>query len=367
MSSITLAATAACSLNQNHLETVMKYKCMAATLFTALPLLAAAQSSLTIYGVMDAAISSEDLDAPGQGRHTVINSGNQQNSRIGFRGIEDVGYGLKALFNIEAGVSIDTGAADPAGLFQRRAVVGLQHDIGTLTIGREYGPISNVAAASDILGQGFYGSNLSAFVNPNPGVPRLTRRLSNSVNVKSAPLSGFTISAAYSAAPNGTEPVTGSNNLKGAAVEYANGPFYVGVGFQTLKRLPTGEDKEYVLGAGFKFGDFDFKGNALIADQEGPNNRFQEYNLGASWTFRQNKVFVNGKHNKQNGSQANAFTVAYSYALSKRTNAYASYAKLYNSNLGTFGLNSAGTNLTPPLTAPGADPSALTFGVRHTF
>jgi predicted porin len=353
----------------------MKYKCLAATLFTALPLLAAAQSGVTIYGVMDAAISSEDVDAPGQGRHTVINSGNQQNSRIGFRGTEDLGNGLKALFNIEAGIAIDTGAADPAGLFQRRAVVGLQHDLGTLTIGREYSPIANVASASDILGQGFYGSNLSAFAPPlaTPATPaataptRLTRRLSNSVNVKSAPQSGFTLSVAYSAAPIGNEPLTGSNNLKGAGLEYANGPFYVGVGFHTLKRVPTGDDKEYALGAGFKFGDFDFKGNALIADQDGPNNRFQEYNLGASWTFAQHKVFVNGKHNKLNGSQANAFTVAYSYALSKRTNGYASYAKLYNSNLGTFGLNSAGTNITPPPTAPGADPSALTFGVRHTF
>jgi predicted porin len=347
-------------------RTFMQYKCLAAALLTALPLLAAAQSNVTIYGIMDAAISSEDADVPGNGRTTVINSGNQSSSRIGFRGIEELGNGLKALFNIEAGVALDTGAADVAGLFQRRAVVGLQHGIGTLTIGREYSPISNVAAATDILGQGFYGNNLSAF-GIDPRFPRLTRRLSNSVNIKSAAFSGFTGSVAYSAAPNGTEPVTGSNNLKGASLEYANGPFYVGTGFATLKRVPTGDDKEYALGAGLKFGDFEIKGNALVADPDGPDNRFQQYNLGASMTFGPNKVFFNGQHNNLSAAQGNAFSVAYSYMLSKRTNVYASYAKLYNNELGTFGLNAASTNITPPPSAPGADPSALTFGIRHTF
>jgi predicted porin len=251
-------------------------------------------------------------------------------------------------------------------------VVGLQHEFGALTIGREYSPISNIAAASDILGQGFYGTNLSAFgpnlAAPNPaGPPRLTRRLSNSVNFRSTPQRGFSAAVAYSAAPTGNEPVTGSNNLKGAGVEYANGPFYVGVGFHTLKRVPTGDDKEFALGLGFRFRDFDFKGNGLIADQEGPNNRFQQYNLGGSWTFRQHKVFLNGQHNKLAGTHGNAFTVAYTYALSQRTNGYAAYAKMFNSGGATFGINSAGTNLTPPPTAPGADPSAVTFGVRHTF
>jgi predicted porin len=53
--------------------------------------------------------------------------------------------------------------------------------------------------------------------------------------------------------------------------------------------------------------------------------------------------------------------------LSKRTNLYASYASLDNNNLGVFGLNASSTNITPPTAAPGADPSALTVGVRHTF
>ncbi|MDB5745882.1 MAG: porin, partial [Massilia sp.] len=138
----------------------MHYKALAAALITTLPLFAHAQTNVAIYGTMDAAIAVEDTDAPGEKRRTVVNSGNQSSSRLGFRGTEDLGNGLKAMFNIEAGVALDTGAADSA-LFGRRAVVGLQGGFGQLTVGREYSPIASVAAATDVFGQGFYGSNLS--------------------------------------------------------------------------------------------------------------------------------------------------------------------------------------------------------------
>jgi predicted porin len=341
----------------------MQYKSLAAALVTALPLLASAQSNVTIYGVMDAAVSSEDSGAQGQGRHTAVNTGNQSGSRIGFRGTEDLGNGLKALFNLEAGLATDTGAADAGGLFQRRAVVGLQNDIGTLTIGREYSPVAGVAAATDVLGQGFYGNNLSAF-----GANRLTRRLNNSVNVKTAPLSGFSIGAAYSASTLSQEPVSGpSNSLKGASLEYANGPFYAGLAYHTVTRLDTGDDKEYAAGLGYKFGDIELKGNYLVADQTGPNNKFQQLNVGAAYSLGANKFFFNAQQNRLEAARGKAFTIAYSYTLSKRTNVYASYAKMFNNDQGLFGLNAASTSVAPPAGALGADPSALTVGLRHAF
>jgi predicted porin len=340
-------------------EIFMQYKSLAVALFTSLPLLATAQSNVTVYGVMDAAVSSEDTGAPGEGRRTVINSGDQSSSRLGFRGTEDLGNGLKALFNIEAGVSIDTGAADSV-LFGRRAVVGLQNQFGTLTVGREYSPIASVAGATDILGQGFYGSNLSAFT-----ANRLTRRLSNSVNFKSAAFSGFTVGAAYSAGEQTTGP---SRDLKGVSLEYANGPFYAGAGYHTFERGAEGNDKEYAVGAGYKFGDLEFKGNYLVADQDGANNKFEQLNLGASLALGPGKVFANVQQNKlQNGAKGKGFTLAYSYALSKRTNVYASYATLRNNDLGVFGINASSTNVTPVPAALGADPDALTVGLRHTF
>ena len=337
----------------------MQYKRLAAVLVTTFPLFAAAQTNVTVYGVMDAAVSVEDTGAPGEKSHTVINSGDQSSSRIGFRGTEELGGNLKALFNIEAGVALDTGAADSA-LFGRRSVVGLQGDFGTVTVGREYSPIATVAGATDILGQGFYGSNLSAFTTN-----RLTRRLSNSVNYKSTPMSGFTASAAYSAGEKTTGP---SGDLKGVALEYAGSALYLGAGYHVLTRLATGDDKEYMAGAGYKMGDLEFKGNYMVADQTGANNKFEQLNIGASMAFGQGKAFVNLQQNKmENGAKGNGFTLAYSYALSKRTNLYTSYASMSNNNLAAFGLNASSTNVTPPATALNADPSALTIGMRHTF
>jgi predicted porin len=342
------------------LEIFMQCKALAAALITTLPLLAHAQSNVTIYGIMDAAVAVEDSDAPGEKRRTVINSGNQSSSRLGFRGTEDLGNGLKAIFNIEAGVAIDTGAAD-SSLFGRRSVVGLQGNFGQLTVGREYSPIASVAAATDVFGQGFYGSNLSAF-NAN----RLTRRLSNSVNFKSAPMSGFSLLAAWSAGERATDGPSG--NLMGVALEYANGPFYLGAGYHQLERLATEDDKELAVGAGVKLGDFDVKANYLKADQAGANNKFEQINLGAAYTMGVNKFFVNLQRNEiENGARGNAWAVAYSYALSKRTNVYTTYGSMRNNERGVFGLNSSSTNVTPPATALGADPTAFTAGVRHAF
>ena len=337
----------------------MKYTTLAAALLSSLPLFAQAQTNVQIYGVMDAAIAVEDTDAPGEDSRTVINSGNQSSSRIGFRGTEDLGNGLKALFNIEAGVALDTGAADSA-LFGRRAVVGLQGNFGTLTVGREYSPIAAVAAASDVLGQGLYGSNLSAF-----GTNRLTRRLANSVNYKSNALSGFTVNAAYSTGERTADP---SGDLMGVSLEYKNGGLYLGGGYHVLERLATGDDKEWAVGAGYSFGAFEVKGNYLVADQTGANNEYKNANIGAAYTTGPNKFFLNFQRQEiESGAKGDTISVAYTYALSKRTNIYTTYAKLRNNDRGVFGITSSSVTLAPPATALGADPSVFNVGLRHTF
>ena len=340
----------------------MQVKRLAAAVVALTPLFAAAQTNVTLYGVVDAAIESGDAGNP-DGRHTNVQSGNQSGSRFGFRGSEDLGNGLKAIFNLEAGVAVDTGAQDSSGLFQRRAVVGLEGAFGTLTLGREYSPIAIVAGASDEFGQGFYGTNLSAF-----GSGKVTRRLANSVNYKSASFNGFDLLATYSAGEKTTGP---SGDLKGIGAEYKMGGLYLGAAYHTLKRVSSGNDKEYGAGAAYTFADvggLEIKANYLSADPDGANNKFKQYNLGAGYPFGANKVYVNLQQNKlENGAKGNAWALAYSYSLSKRTNLYASYANMNNNGLATFGLNSGSNNLTPAATSLGGDPSVFTVGMRHSF
>jgi predicted porin len=340
----------------------MQVKRLAAALVAAAPLFAIAQTNVSLYGVVDVAVESADNGGPG-GRHTFVNSGDQSTSRFGFRGTEDLGNGLKALFNVEGGFAADTGVGDSSGLFQRRAVVGLEGGFGTVTLGREYSPIASVAGATDEFGQGFYGSNLSAF-----GTGRDTRRLANSVNYRSASLYGLKLLAAYSAGEKTTGP---SGDLKGIGLEYALGGLYLGAAYHTVKNDPNTDDKEYGAGAAYTFaglGGFEIKANYLGADPHGANNRFKQYNLGFGYPIGAVKLLANLQQDKlETGAKGNAWALAATYALSRRTNLYASYADMNNNDLATFALNSSSNSLTPPATSLGADPSVFAIGLRHTF
>jgi len=334
---------------------------VAVTVAAVTPLFAAAQTNVQLYGIMDAAVSSQDVGGP-EGRTTVINSGNQSSSRFGFRGTEDLGNGLKAMFNLEAGASIDTGAGDSA-LFGRRAVVGLEGGFGSLTLGREYSPIASVAAATDAFGQGFYGSNLSAFTTN-----RLTRRLSNSVNYKSPSWNGLKLLAAYSAGEV-TATNTPSGDLKGVGVEYTLGGLYLGAAYHVINRLPADEDKESAIGAAYKFdqlGGFEIKANYMAADREGAA-KYKQANFGGSMPFGAHRVYANYQQQKQGNAKGNSWALAWTYSLSKRTNLYASYASLDNNNSGVFGLTSSSVTIAPAATALGKDPDVVSLGVRHSF
>jgi predicted porin len=340
----------------------MQAKRLAAALVALTPLFAAAQTNVTLYGILDAAISSQDTGGP-EGRNTVVNSGNQSSSRFGFRGTEDLGNGLKAMFNLEAGTAIDTGAGDSA-LFGRRAVVGLEGGFGSLTLGREYSPIAAVAGATDAFGQGFYGSNLSAFTSN-----RLTRRLANSVNYKSPSWNGLKLLAAY-AAGEVTTANTPSGDLKGVGLEYTLGSLYLGAAYHEINRVPADKDKESAIGAAYKFdqlGGFELKANWMQADREGTAAKYKQANLGGSMPFGPHRVYANFQQQKQGAARGNSWALAYTYSLSKRTNLYASYASLDNNSGGVFGLSSSSVTIAPAATAPGADPDVFSLGLRHTF
>ncbi|MBB5205404.1 MAG: porin [Burkholderiales bacterium] len=331
---------------------------VACPLLVALPFGAQAQSSVTLYGIVDAAVALEDTGEPGRGSRKVLNSGNQSSSRLGFRGSEDLGAGLKAVFNLESGVSLDTGAADSA-FFGRRAVVGLEGGFGALMLGREYAPIAAVAGAADIMGQGFFGTNLGAFASN-----RLTRRLSNSVTYVTPRFNG--LRASIAASPS--EGASGATRVLGSAVEFNAGRLYAGGGYHDVERLNGLKDKEYALGFGYGIGDVDVKGNYLVADPSGAGNKFEQFNIGASIGLGKGRLFGNVQSNRlEGGAKGTALAATYSYELSRRTNVYASYARLSNNASGRFGLNSSSTSVTPAASAPGADPSVMALGVRHRF
>ncbi|HKU00213.1 MAG TPA: porin [Paraburkholderia sp.] len=121
---------------------------------------AQAQSSVTLYGIVDAGVEYTNHAAPDGGSAVRLKSGNKNTSRWGLRGVEDLGGGLKATFRLESGIDIASGRSDDGtdSLFGRRATVGLKGDWGEVTLGRDFTVTYNYMLDFDPMG---YAPNYS--------------------------------------------------------------------------------------------------------------------------------------------------------------------------------------------------------------
>jgi predicted porin len=131
-----------------------------------------AQSTVTLYGIADASVRYVDglnaANAAAAGSDTTVSSGVDNTSRFGLRGSEDLGGGMSAIFNLESGINIDTGAqANATKLFDRASYVGLKATWGTVTMGRQTTALADALGPVDPLGFRFAG------FNPNIGVAAL--------------------------------------------------------------------------------------------------------------------------------------------------------------------------------------------------
>lgn len=115
----------------------MKKSLAAATVLSVFCEMASAQSGVTVYGLLDTGV--EYLNHAGEGGVVRMSSGAMNSSRIGFRGKEDLGGGLQAIFQLENGFRLDSGAFDDASqLFNRQSVVGLEGRFGRVVAGRSF-------------------------------------------------------------------------------------------------------------------------------------------------------------------------------------------------------------------------------------
>jgi predicted porin len=196
--------------------------------FAAIPA-AHAQSSVTLYGVIDTSVTYVN-HAQGKDNAWMLgnsSAGNLAGSRWGVKGIEDLGGGLKALFQLENGFDPSNDRLGQGNrLFGRQAFVGLTSDqYGTLTFGRQYDPLIDLV-------QGITADNYFGSVFATPGdVDNYDNsfRVDNAVKYTSAVYSGLQFAAMYSF--GGIAGSTGAQQSYSAAVTYGNGPFSVAGGY----------------------------------------------------------------------------------------------------------------------------------------
>lgn len=196
-----------------------------------------AQSSVTLYGILDIGITyansaqtsreGSKLNGASQLALTDGHATGLSGSRWGLRGTEDLGSGLKAIFVMENGFMLNTGAFAQGGAeFGRQLYVGLSNKIGTVTLGRQYDPMVDFLQPLAASGQwaGYMGSHPDDLDNLTN-----TNRINNSVKFTTANYHGLSAGALYSF--GGVAGSVSRNQIWALGGGYTGGSLQVGVGY----------------------------------------------------------------------------------------------------------------------------------------
>jgi predicted porin len=364
-----------------------------------------AQTSVTVYGLIDAAVVANNKVAIAGGNTTgsslSIASGTLQGSRLGFKGTEDLGGGLKALFVVEAGFNVNNGSSGQGGvMFGRTSIVGLTGSYGQVALGRQtdfaYTDLSTYTSSSPF---GF--STLVNSVHANNLDRTEGSRLNNSIRYDTpGTLGGFKASAIYGMGQQAGNGSAGQSAGVGAA--YTAGPFTAGLSYFQAKAasaagvtptVPSSDTGTVCANVTGHAGDTCLKTTTLVTGYKaGPMLVY------ASWSHVQQPLAGVSATQSLGGAsnrQINLFDVGMTYNLTGPLKLLASVVqdraafvgttsgRVLQYNLGVdyvlskrtdlyslFGTQQTSDMLAPGIFgAPGADNSQSVFlvGMRHTF
>ncbi len=335
-----------------------------------------AESAVAVYGIVDMGLVSERGNAAGSVQK--LTSGAQSGTRLGFKGTEDLGNNMKALFVLETGIAADAGGFNQGGLaFGRQSFVGLQSDFGTVTLGRQYTPYFLTLNGADPFASGMAGAAINLMANS--GI-----RMNNTVKYASPNIAGFTGEVAYGFGE--AADTTDKGRQMSASIGYALNPLSVRLAYNIKRNLLPAPSTDSVSSKNLLLGaTWDFqvaKAFVAIAENEGsysspfptPTNSFgftptlpgsaksRDYLIGATVPFG-NHTFIASYIRKDDRTGANndasQVALGYTYALSKRTNLYAAWGSINNKRLASY---TVGNN-----SEAGTGDKAINLGVRHIF
>jgi len=371
----------------------MKKSLLAVAVAAALPAFAQAQSNVTLYGIADVGVSWKDSGGTGAAGGTpggtmAIDSGIQSTSRWGIRGEEDLGGGLKAIFNYEGGFKTDTGQSDamqtltptsttnPGGLFQRRAVAGVTGTFGQFLLGRDYTPGFSALGTWDILGYGMWGNALNFSVANVGNFTGSPVRWSNSLQWISPNWSGFTLRGMYTAGENQTDSKSRGNGY-GLSGVYAAGPLTIAAFYESQKApgarsAPIADGatvpkaNSYGIGGQYNFGQFRIGGGYAIQDPD-TSLKLQYWNIGGGMKLGPGEAMLQYSQMKESLSDAKSDTwaIAYAYPVSRRTNLYVTLAQALNNDKSNYALLASDVAIGGG--GLGKDPLGFSVGMRHQF
>jgi predicted porin len=264
-----------------------------------------AQSSVTIYGKVDAGVFKSI------GSNTT-ELGEASGSRVGFMGSEDLGGGLKANFKLETRLKPDTGAAN-ANFWNGTSIVGVSGAFGSVDLGRTYSAAFNTAAAADVFGWDGVAQNTTASRAGTSGA----LRFGNGVFYTSPNFSGFTAKVSYA-----LKETTGANNGTSLNLAYANGPISASIG--TEKNIDG--NKYQGVAAAYDFG----VAKAFVLLAKGEVGAVDNKSTVVGVTVPMGAATLKASYARMKSDDTTTISqlgLGARYALSKRTDLYTSYAR----------------------------------------
>lgn len=295
---------------------------------------APASTSVTLYGLLDVGVGITDPETGST--TTALVSGVQSGSRWGLKGSEDLGGGLKAIFQLENGFNVDNGTLGQGGrLFGRWAYAGLAGSFGEVRLGRQWAAGFELAGLVDPFGTGFGAAGMqSTFSSAN------ALRVDNALVYRSPVVGGFLGVVGYSFNAVAQESGSASANPNALTLggAYLNGPLAV-IGTYENVNNPTGgkDQKHWWVG-----GTYDLKVVKLAAAYGQDKDQFtagpysfgtsadsKQFMLGATAPIGAGSLF-GSYQSRDDKSAANkdgaVIGVGYTHPLSKRTNVYTYFA-----------------------------------------
>lgn len=362
----------------------MKKSLLALAVLGAFAGAASAQSSVTIYGVVDTGIARIDQgdNATGSVNHNGLESGLNAASRIGFKGIEDLGNGLKAEFVLENGINTDDGTGNSG--FSRLAFIGLNGGFGKVRLGKQENQIkemlgkidtfgaAGIANAHDFIG-GYQNNSLGLDDDGNPNNVGIPQRQGNMITWQSQNYGGFSGSVGYIFGEQNDD--NGLDSGWGARLGYGNGPLNVQFAYQKQNHFSeAGADvdaKTALLGATYDFGVVKLHGlygerkfDAGLVNAEAVKVRTGL--IGATVPFGASAIraeYITNDNKDIDDADSNVWALSYTYAMSKRTTLYATYVRVDNDDKSNLGLG--GGDYTAA--ANGENVTGFGVGISHKF
>jgi predicted porin len=330
----------------------MKKSLLALAALTAFAGVASAQSSVTLFGIVD--LAARSVKNGNAGSIKSLSTNGQVSSRLGVRGVEDLGGGMRAGFWLEGDIVGDTG--NPAGqTWQRRSTVSLLGSFGEVRLGRDFNPVFRTAVTHDpfaYVGVATLGNLRSAvYANAAPGV---AARNDNAV-MYFLPAMGGLYGDVMVAAGEGAR----GNKYMGGRLGYAAGPLNVSAAYGKSDRTGAMVDDltAMVVGGSYNFGKVTIHGTYETVDYSTITRKLASVAAvvpTATGAFKAQYV---------RATNSSLIGLGYVQFLSKRTSIYTNFGRVANKGPATFTASGSG----PAGMRGGQTSTGYDVGIRHDF